>query len=150
MRFIRSSLLCFISAFTTLSSVSHAAEYNVKMLNYGEAGSMVFEPSFLRIQSGDTVTFIPTDLGHNTRSFLTPKPEKTWNSTLGETFSITPQTEGIYVYYCSPHLVMAMMGMIQVGEPKNFEQAKESSERLRSKFVMNKQRIDTLFDQVVQ
>lgn len=138
------------SLLISLSSAVYAAQYEVKMLNYGNTGSMVFEPAFLHIQPGDTVKFVPTDPTHNTRSFLVPKPEKSWNSKVSEEFSITPQTEGIYVYYCSPHLVMAMVGMIQVGEPKNLEQAKKSSSRLQAKFVMNKQRIDELFNQVVK
>ncbi|TBR42886.1 pseudoazurin [Marinomonas agarivorans] len=132
-----------------LSSLAHSAEYEIKMLNYGDAGSMVFEPAFLHIQPGDTVKFVPTDPTHNTRSFLVPKPEKSWNSKVNEEFTITPETEGIYVYYCSPHLVMAMVGMIQVGEATNLEQAKKSSSRLQAKFVMNKQRVDELFAQVV-
>ena len=150
MRVIKFAFLTFIGLCIMVSNLSHAAEYDVKMLNYGDSGSMVFEPAFLHIQPGDTVKFIPTDPGHNTRSFLAPKPEKSWNSKLGEVFSLTPQTEGIYVYYCSPHLVMAMVGMIQVGEASNVEQAQKSTSRLRSKFVMNQQRVDELFDQVVK
>lgn len=133
-----------------LSTLSYGAEYEVKMLDYGTDGSMVFEPAFLHIQPGDTVKFIPTNPGHNTRSFFTPTSEQPWNSALGKEFSLTPQTQGIYVYYCSPHLVMAMVGMIQVGEPDNLDQAQKSSARLQAKFVMNKQRIDDLFSQVVQ
>ncbi len=52
-----------------------AADYEIHMLNKGEAGTMVFEPNFLAIQPGDTVTFIPTDKGHNVESIKDMIPE---------------------------------------------------------------------------
>src|SRR5688572_3982988 len=42
-----------------------AATFEVQMLNKGEAGLMVFEPAFLKLAPGDTVTFLATDAGHN-------------------------------------------------------------------------------------
>ena len=36
-----------------------AANYDVHMLNKGEAGAMVFEPGAVKVAPGDTVTFIP-------------------------------------------------------------------------------------------
>ena len=42
-----------------------AANFEVHMLNKGEAGAMVFEPALTKVAVGDTVTFIPTDKGHN-------------------------------------------------------------------------------------
>ena len=47
---------------------AQAAEFEVKMLNRGEAGMMVFEPAFLQVEKGDTVTFVPTDRSHNAES----------------------------------------------------------------------------------
>ena len=38
------------------------------MLNKGKDGAMVFEPAGVKIAAGDTVTFIPTDKGHNAES----------------------------------------------------------------------------------
>ena len=38
-----------------------AAEFEVKMLNKGAEGAMVFEPSLLKIAPGDTVKFLATD-----------------------------------------------------------------------------------------
>jgi pseudoazurin len=42
-----------------------AAEVEVKLLNKGAEGVMVFEPSFVKIAPGDTVKFLATDKGHN-------------------------------------------------------------------------------------
>ena len=42
--------------------------FEVTMLNQGTDGVMVFEPSVLKISVGDTVTFKPTNPGHNSAS----------------------------------------------------------------------------------
>ena len=44
-----------------LSSAAFAETHEVQMLNKGDAGNMVFEPSFLKIAVGNTVLFVPTD-----------------------------------------------------------------------------------------
>src|SRR5690606_40519783 len=41
--------------FTVMTAPAFAAEYEVHMLNKGEAGAMVFEPAFLHVAPGDTV-----------------------------------------------------------------------------------------------
>ena len=41
-----------------------AADHEVKMLDNGKGGGMVFEPGFLKAEVGDTVTFVPTNKGH--------------------------------------------------------------------------------------
>ena len=38
-----------------------AAEHEVEMLNKGEAGTMVFEPAFVKAEPGDVIHFVPTD-----------------------------------------------------------------------------------------
>ena len=57
------------SAFLTgAAGVATAAEIEVKMLNKGTEGLMVFEPALVKIEPGDTVKFIATDKGHNAES----------------------------------------------------------------------------------
>ena len=65
-----------------LNSVSYAAQnHKVKMKNNGKDGIMVFEPAVLNVEVGDTVTFLPTDMGHNSASVkgLLPSGAKEWN-----------------------------------------------------------------------
>ncbi|MGO6834345.1 pseudoazurin, partial [Rhizobium ruizarguesonis] len=40
---------------------SMAADHQIQLLNKGADGVMVFEPGFVKIAPGDTVTFVPTD-----------------------------------------------------------------------------------------
>ncbi len=45
-----------------LAGAAQAADHEVKMLNRGsDGGMMVFEPAFLKVEPGDTVTFVAGD-----------------------------------------------------------------------------------------
>ncbi len=44
-----------------LAGGAQAAEHEVKMLNKGDNGAMVFVPELVKIAPGDTVRFVPTD-----------------------------------------------------------------------------------------
>ena len=41
-----------------------AAEHEVKMLNFGDGGSMIFEPGFLKVNKGDTINFKSVSYTH--------------------------------------------------------------------------------------
>lgn len=62
----------------------------------------------------------------------------------------TVYKEGVYLYYCPPHLMMAMIGVVQVGKPENLEAVKEKATKLRSKLVMKKERLDAYLGQVIE
>jgi len=103
-----------------------AAEVEVKMLNKGTEGAMVFEPAFVKINPGDTVKFLASDKGHNVETIDTMVPEggKTFIGKMNEEVAITFDKPGVYGYKCKPHYGMGMVGMIVVGEPANADQAK--------------------------
>ena len=127
MMFRATTLAVALSLLTGLSL--QAAEHEVKMLNVGETGRMVFEPALLEIAPGDTVTFVATDPGHNAESIkdLIPEGATAFKGKLGETISVTFDVEGVYAYKCAPHLGMGMVGLIVVGEnPANLEAIAEA------------------------
>ena len=134
-------LFCSLIVLSPLSIAS--AEYTVKMLNNGKEGLMVFEPSFLSIQPGDTVLFKATDVSHNSASIqgMIPEGAAAWMGTMSQDVKVTFDKEGIYVYQCTPHSMMAMVGVIKVGAPTNLEQVKEKAEIQKQLFVMNKERL---------
>ncbi|MEM7293345.1 MAG: plastocyanin/azurin family copper-binding protein, partial [Pseudomonadota bacterium] len=81
----------------------HAADYTIKMLNASTADSQhtnVFEPSILFVEPGDTVTFLPTDAGHNAASKrgMIPDGAEPWNSAMDEAFTVTLDVPGVYGY----------------------------------------------------
>ena len=104
-----------------------AADYEVQMLNKGAAGAMVFEPAFVQIQPGDTVTFVPTDKSHNVESIKDMLPEgvEPFKSKVNEAFTMTFDVPGSYGIKCTPHFAMGMIGLIVVGDqPANLEAVK--------------------------
>lgn len=133
-----------------LSSQTIAAEHTVMMKNSGADGVMVFEPAVLYVAVGDTIHFEPTDFAHSTESIeaLKPAGSVSWKSQLSKTISVTIDKEGVYVYQCEPHLVMAMIGVIVAGEPLNLAEVKAKSVSLTERFAMNKSRLHDYLDQI--
>lgn len=96
-----------------------AADHQVQMLNKDSAGvAMQFEPAFLKIAPGDTVTFVPTDKGHNAESIrdMAPEGAEPFKGKINEEITVTFSQEGLYGVKCQPHFALGMVGLIQVGE----------------------------------
>ena len=132
-----------ILSFICIDLTSEA--YTVKMLNQGATGVMVFEPAFLKVNVGDTVTFESTDAAHNSASIpgMIPSGASPWNGQLSRDISVTFEIPGVYGYQCTPHAMMAMVGVIQVGDDNsNIETAKNVAVQFKSTFVMNQTRLD--------
>jgi pseudoazurin len=111
------------------AGAASAAEVEVKMLNKGTEGVMVFEPSLVKINPGDTVKFVAVDKGHNVESVDTMLPEgaKPFAGKFNENLTVTFDQPGIYGYRCKPHYGMGMVGLVVVGDPANVEKAKAVS-----------------------
>ncbi len=108
------------------ASSAFAADFEVKMLNKGSDGqAMVFEPSFLRVQPGDTVTFLATDKSHQVESVkdFIPEGAEHFKGKLNEEVKVTLTVPGAYAIKCIPHLGMGMVGLIVVGDgvPANLD-----------------------------
>ena len=141
----------FIPLILSFNLFSYAENYEVKMLNQGSEGYMVFEPSFLKINKGDSVTFIATDAAHNSASIkgMIPPGASKWNGNLSQNITVTFDVEGLYGYQCTPHAMMAMVGIIQVGESKsNLESVKAAVQKIKTTFVMNQERFDNYLSQL--
>ena len=123
--------------------LSEGSEHIVEMLNSGSEGSMVFKPAVLKVSLGDTIHFRATDLAHNSAAIegMIPDGADKWAGLLSTDISVTLDQEGIYVYQCDPHLVMAMVGVIQVGEAVNREAIYASAEAMKESFAMNPDRL---------
>ena len=131
-------------------SLSEGSEHEVKMLNMSSAGSMVFEPPVLKVSVGDTIHFKSVDLSHNSASIagMIPEGASSWSGGMNQDISVTLDTEGVYVYQCDPHAMMAMVGVIQVGNPVNLEAVKSQAGSKKAGFVMNQSRLDDYLSQL--
>jgi pseudoazurin len=140
-----------ITLFLSFNLYIQAENYEVKMLNQGSEGYMVFEPSVLKIKKGDTVTFKATDAAHNSASIkgMIPSGAEDWNGKLSQDISVTFNVEGVYGYQCTPHMMMAMVGIIEVGgNQSNLESVKTAAQKIKSAFVMNQERLDEYLSQL--
>jgi len=104
---------------------AHAAEVEIKMLNKGAAGAMVFEPAMVKIAPGDTVKFVPTDKSHNAESIpeMLPAGAEPFAGKMNEEVAVTFKENGVYGVRCKPHYGMGMVALVVVGEPTNMEAA---------------------------
>lgn len=95
-----------------------AATFDVKMLNRGADGAMVYEPDHVRIAPGDTVRFVPTHASHNAASVpgLLPTGAEAFKSKLNQPAEQTFSVPGLYGIQCLPHVAMGMVMLIQVGD----------------------------------
>ena len=128
----------------------YGANFEVKMLNQGLDGVMVFEPSLLKINVGDTVTFKATDAAHNSASIpgMIPNGASSWNGDLSRDISVTFDVPGVYGYQCTPHAMMAMVGVIQVDNNiENLDAVKIAASSFKTTFVMNQSRLDDLLSE---
>ena len=128
-----------------------AGEFEVNMLNQGADGAMVFEPSVLKIAVGDTVTFKPTNPGHNSASIdgMIPPGANSWDGGMSQEVKVTFTEEGTYVYQCTPHLMMAMVGVIVVGDASvNLIAIKDAAAEKKSGFMMSAQRLDEYLEEI--
>lgn len=137
-----------MTALMALSTTAFAANHEVKMLDSGKDGGMVFEPGFLKAEVGDTVTFKPTHKGHWVQSRAVPEGIDKFLSKEDEEFTLTLTKEGVYVYICPPHRMMNMSGIIQVGNPVNKDAAQAEVDKLEKRATENKGRLAEYMAQV--
>jgi len=109
-----------------LGQAAAAEEFEVKMLNKGEKGMMVFEPDLVRAQVGDTVKFVVADKGHNAETIkgMIPDGAEMVAGKMNEEVILTLTEEGIYGIRCKPHYAMGMVALIVAGAPVNLDAAK--------------------------
>ena len=101
-----------------LVPAAFAADHQISMLNKGALGAMVFEPGFVRVAPGDTVTFIATDKTHNAETIpgLLPEGATPFKGKTNEEIQVTFDVPGAYGIKCLPHFAMGMVALIVVGD----------------------------------
>lgn len=127
MRIMAKNIVGAAAIFMALALPAGAADFEVHMLNKGAEGAMVFEPAFVKVAPGDTVTFIPTDKGHNVETIkdMIPEGAEAFKSKMNETYKVTFDKAGAYGVKCTPHVGMGMVGVVVVGDaPANLEAVK--------------------------
>jgi pseudoazurin len=80
---------------------------------------------------------------------MIPNNAQAWNSDLSRDITVDFNIPGVYVYQCTPHVMMAMVGVIQVGNDKsNLDTIKTAATQFKSVFVMNQSRLDDYLSKI--
>ena len=116
MRFTLAAVLLAIGMGT-----AHAEDITIDMLNKRDDGAkMVYSQDIATIDVGDTITWLPTQKGHNVEFIAGPDGwEAPKKSKLGKEYSYTFDTPGVYLYQCTPHKSMGMIAVVVVGDGDN-------------------------------
>lgn len=119
---LRIFILLFAFLFTT---PAYAEETIVEMLNKREDGArMVYSEDITRINSGDSIKWLPTDKGHNVEFIAGPEGyELPKRSKFNKEVVLTFDVPGVYLYQCTPHKGMGMIALVVVdGDTSNVAQ----------------------------
>jgi pseudoazurin len=119
------ALAVSVAALLVAGAPATAADHEVRMLNKGEKGVMVFEPDLTRVAPGDTVTFKATDPGHNAETIegMIPDGAASFEGKMGKDVTVVFAEPGVYGVKCKPHLAMGMVAVVVVGDPVNLDAA---------------------------
>jgi pseudoazurin len=114
-------LLSTVGLILALATPALAEDMTIDMLNKRDDGAkMVYSEDIARIDVGDTITWVPTQKGHNVEFIAGPDgwdaPKK---SKLGKEYAYTFDTPGVYLYQCTPHKSMGMIALVVVGDGDN-------------------------------
>ena len=133
------ALLISIVSLSLFSSQVIAANHQLEMLNKLGKERMVFSKKMISIELNDDVLWKSVDKGHNVQFIGMPDGAKKYKSKISKDASYKFEKPGIYLYQCTPHKAMGMIGIIVVGNDKsNLEAIKKVKVYGKSKKILKK------------
>lgn len=113
-------LLTTLAMLVAMAIPAVAEDVTLEMWNKDPADKkrkMVFSEEIVTIDAGQSITWLATDKGHNVQIIDGPEgydlPKK---SKVSEDVTLAFDTPGVYVYVCTPHATMGMIGLVVVGD----------------------------------
>ena len=127
-------LVCFMGGMVLSAKAEEKEPLIIEMLNKRGKDKMLYGQDVARIEVGQTITWTPDSKGHNVQFVSVPEGVEKVKSKLSKEFSYTFEQEGVYLYVCTPHASMGMIGMVIVGESDvNLDEALDYKFRGKSK-----------------
>ena len=109
-------LVCFMGGMVLSAKAEEKEPLIIEMLNKRGKDKMLYGQDVAKIDVGQTITWTPDSKGHNVQFISVPDGVEKVKSKLSKEFSYTFEQEGVYLYVCTPHASMGMIGMVIVGE----------------------------------
>ena len=103
-----------------------AASHQIDMLNKLGKERMVFSKKVISVDVNDDVLWKSVNKGHNVEFIGMPEGVKKYKSKISKEANYKFEKPGIYLYQCTPHKAMGMIGIVIVGNDKsNLEKIKK-------------------------
>ena len=109
-------LACFMGGMVLSAKAEEKEPLIIEMLNKRGKEKMLYGQDVARVEVGQTITWTPDSKGHNVQFVSVPEGVEKVKSKLSKEFSYTFEQEGAYLYVCTPHASMGMIGVVVVGD----------------------------------
>jgi pseudoazurin len=116
---MKSFLIIIVFLLSLFSGSVFAKTVEVEMLNRSGKNIMVFSKRIVNVNSGDNIFWKATDKGHNVEFVTVPDGVKGFKSKLGKDANYIFSKPGVYLYQCTPHKMMGMIGIVVVDNNYN-------------------------------
>ena len=121
----------------TFSSFAQAKTVEIEMLNKLGKERMLYSVKLAEVDVNDKIIWKSTTKGHNVEFVVIPKGVKKFKSKINKDATYELKVPGIYLYQCTPHKAMGMIGIVVVGNDKgNLDAIKKAKVRGKSKKVL--------------
>ena len=134
-------ILKFVSVSTVLSyflisSFAYAENFTIEMLNKLGKERMVYSEKVISIKVNDEITWKSVDKGHNVEFIGMPDGVSKYKSKISKDAKFKFTKPGVYLYQCTPHKAMGMIGLVVVGDDlSNLDKIKKAKMRGKSKKI---------------
>ena len=131
--------LTFIIFILFYSSISHGKTIEIDMLNKLGKEKMVYSIKVANVDLNDKIIWKHISKGHNVEFIGKPKGVKKFKTKINKKAEYVFNKPGIYLYQCTPHKAMGMIGIVVVGGDKsNLEKIKKVKVYGKSKKILKK------------
>ena len=128
--------LFLIISCISISFYSYAETIEIDMLNKLEKEKMVYSIKVAKVDIGDTIIWKSVDKGHNVEFVEMPEGVEKFKSKISKDAEYTFEVTGIYLYICTPHKAMGMIGLVVVGgDLSNIDKIKKAKMKGKSKKI---------------
>ena len=126
-----------ISAISFFSSFASAENHTIDMLNKLGKERMLFSKKVISISLNDDISWKSVDKGHNVQFIGMPDGVAKYKSKISKDANYKFTKPGIYLYQCTPHKAMGMIGLVVVGDDKsNLDKIKKVKVYGKSKKIL--------------
>ena len=120
-----------------IPNFAYAENHTIDMLNKLGKEKMVYSEKVISIKVNDEVTWKSVDKGHNVEFIGMPEGVSKFKSKISKDANYKFTKPGVYLYQCTPHKAMGMIGLVIVGDDKsNLDKIKKAKVYGKSKKLL--------------